>query len=425
MPFEGLGLNAHLLKAIKESGYTRPTPIQTAAIPPAMEGRDIIGSAQTGTGKTAAFLLPILHQMLLSKSKGGTRGLVLAPTRELAVQVDAQFRVLAKHAGLRSVAVYGGAAMDPQTRALRAGVDIVIATPGRLLDHLERGNLRCQQVGFLVLDEADRMLDMGFLPDIKKIIAAIPATRQTMLFSATMPSEIARLAKNILRDPMIVQVGGGDVMAKSIRHAAYPVPQHLKGELLLTLMRETEMPSVLIFTRTRQGADRLAHKLTHAGFLTGALHSDRTQSQRLATLESFRRGKVKILVATDIAARGIDVANISHVFNYDLPNTPETYVHRVGRTARAEASGDAITLVAPDEERALRIIERTLGPAIPRVKLPDFNYRAASTQGTHSPPPDSRPAARTRTDRRPTTSNSARRYSFKGTHVAPSSGKAR
>ena len=364
-------------------------------IPAAISGRDLIGTAQTGTGKTAAFLLPMLHQMILAGTRGVTRGLVLTPTRELAVQVEMQQRNLAKYTGIRSIAVYGGAAIDPQARALRAGIDIVVTTPGRLLDHIERGNARLGQVGFLVLDEADRMLDMGFLPDIKKIISTLPKKRQTMLFSATMPREIVHLAREILHDPASFHVGGDTRTAVGIRQAAYPVPQHLKTDLLLTLLRDTKMLSVLVFSRTKHGADRLAQILTRAGFRAGVLHADRSQSQRLASLNAFRHGRVQVLVATDIAARGIDVANISHVINFDLPNTPETYLHRVGRTARAEAVGDAFTLVSPEEERALRVIERTLGPAIPRVRLPDFNYRGLSTI-KNLPPALSEPESRSR-----------------------------
>ncbi len=394
MPFEGLDIHPHLIRAVHEAGYTRPTPIQTAAIPPALDGRDLIGTAQTGTGKTASFLLPMLHRMILSGTKGRALGLVLTPTRELAVQVETQLRSLGKYAGIRSVAVYGGASMETQTRALRAGVEIIIATPGRLLDHINRGNARLGQIEFLVLDEADRMLDMGFLPDIRKIILALPKKRQTMLFSATMPQEIVKLTREILSDPLSVHIGGEGRAAVGIRHAAYPVPQRLKVDLLLTLLRDTDMLSVLIFSRTKHGADRLVHTLTRAGFKAGALHADRTQSQRLNTLEGFRRGQIQILVATDIAARGIDVANISHVINFDLPSTPETYVHRVGRTARAEAMGDAFTLVSPEEERMLRSIEKSLGPAIPRVKLPDFDYRAASATTRLAPAPVSTDSAR-------------------------------
>lgn len=394
MPFEGLGLHQSLIKAIHESGYTRPTPIQTEAIPPALEGRDLIGAAQTGTGKTAAFLLPMLNRFILSPGSGKIRGLVLTPTRELAVQVETQMRSLGKHTTIRSLAVYGGMGMESQSRTLRRGVEVVIATPGRLLDHLQRGNAVLNHTEMFVLDEADRMLDMGFLPDIRKIISFMAKKRQTLFFSATMPGEIITLAKEILNDPLKIKVGGDVKTAVGIRHAAYPVPQHLKSEMLLTLLRDTAMLSVLVFTRTRMGADRVTRALDRAGFKSGALHSDRTQMQRLNTLDGFRRGTIQVLVATDIAARGIDVANISHVINYDIPNTPEAYIHRCGRTARADAVGDAFTLVAPDEERALRAIEKNLGPAIPRVKLPDFNYRAA-------PPPRAPSANRESAEDRP------------------------
>ncbi len=388
MPFDGLGLHADLVKAVHEMGYTRPSPIQAEAIPVALAGRDLIGTAQTGTGKTAAFLLPILHRMKLSpeSGKGGvTRGLVLAPTRELAVQGEVQLRKLAKYTGIRSVAIYGGSGMEPQRRALVSGVEIIIATPGRLLDHIKRKNAKLGQVTFLVLDEADRMLDMGFLPDIRKIVATLPKKRQTMLFSATMPGEIARLAGEILNDPMTIHVGGTTHAAVGIRHAAYPVPQHLKIDLLLTLLRDSSVVSVLIFIRTKHSADRLMQTLKQAGFAAGALHANRTQSERLRTLESFRNGQIQVLVATDIASRGIDVSNISHVINFDLPNSPETYIHRVGRTGRAEAVGDAFTLVTPGEEKMLRIIEKHLGPAIPRVKLPDFQYRAPTSSVRSAP----------------------------------------
>ncbi len=430
MPFEGLGLHNNLVKAIHEAGYTRPTPIQTAAIPPAMEGRDLIGAAQTGTGKTAAFLLPMLHRFMQSPGTGKVRGLILTPTRELAVQIEVQIRSLAKHVPIRSLAVYGGMGMEQQTRTLRRGVDVVMATPGRLLDHLTRGNAVLGHVEVFVLDEADRMLDMGFLPDIRKIIASLPKKRQTLFFSATMPGEIVALAREILHDPLKINVGGDVKTAAGIRHAAYPVPQHLKSEMLLTLLRDTKILSVLVFTRTRMGADRVTRVLDRAGFKTGALHSDRTQMQRLKTLEGFRKGDIQILVATDIAARGIDVANISHVINYDIPNTPEAYIHRVGRTARAETMGDAFTLVSSDEERGLRMIEKHLGPAIPRVRIPDFNYRAAPpvrAPGAHRGPDEgprrgafrqerARPNTSTRTSDGPGKPGAARR-SIRGVRV--------
>jgi ATP-dependent RNA helicase RhlE len=391
MPFEGLGLHPHLVKALRELGYTRPTPIQAEAIPAALGGRDLIGAAQTGTGKTAAFLLPILQGLILSPRPGRTKALVLAPTRELAVQVDDNFRQLAKHAPIRSIAIYGGVGMEPQIKALRSGVDVVIATPGRLLDHLRRGIAKLDQLEVLVLDEADRMLDMGFLPDIRKIVKVLPKKRQTMLFSATMPEEILQLSKELMRDPVKIKMGGDEKTPVGIRHAAYPVPQHLKTQLLLTLLRDAAMSSVLVFTRTKHGADRLAAVLERQGFKTGRLHANRSQSQRLASLNAFRLGHLQILVATDIAARGIDVEKISHVINFDLPNSPEGYIHRVGRTARAEAVGDAFTLVSQEEERALRVIEKKLGPALPRVKLPDFNYRALPPVRTPAPAGENHP----------------------------------
>ncbi|MBI1748090.1 MAG: DEAD/DEAH box helicase [Acidobacteria bacterium] len=376
MPFEGFGLHPQLVKAIRALGYTRPTPIQAEVIPAGLGGRDLIGSAPTGTGKTAAFLLPILQRMITGTPVGKTRVLVMVPTRELAVQVEENLRSLAKHASVRSMAIYGGVGMEPQVQALRSGVAVVLATPGRLLDHLRRGNARLDSLEVLILDEADRMLDMGFLPDIRNIIKTIPWQRQTMLFSATMSSEILQLAREILHNPLKFKVGGKEKTAVGIRHAAYPVAQHLKTELLLTLLRELAMPSVLVFTRTRNRADRLARMLERDGFKTGRLHASRTQSQRLAALKAFQRGHLQVLVATDLAARGIDVEKISHVINFDIPNTPEDYIHRVGRTARMEALGDAFTLVSPEEEKTLRLIEQSLGPALPRITLPDFNYRA-------------------------------------------------
>jgi ATP-dependent RNA helicase RhlE len=385
MPFEGLGLDPSLVKAIRDLGFTRPTAIQAEAIPPALGGEDVIGAAQTGTGKTAAFLLPVLQGILHAPRPGKTKALVLTPTRELAVQVEQHLRQLAKHVRVRSIAIYGGVAMQPQSKALRSGVDVVIATPGRLLDHMRRGIAKLNELDVLILDEADRMLDMGFLPDIRTIVKALPQNRQTMLFSATMPDEIIRLSKEMMRHPVKIKMGGDEKTPVGIRHAAYPVPQHLKTELLLTLLRDTAMSSVLVFTRTKHGADRLAGVLERQGFKTGRLHSNRTQAQRLASLNAFRLGRLQILVATDIAARGIDVENISHVINFDLPNSPDAYIHRVGRTARAETVGDAFTLVSQGEERALRAIEKQLGPALPRIKIPDFNYRASSAGRGQAP----------------------------------------
>jgi|SRR5579863_7137708 len=399
MPFEGLGLHPHLVRALRDLGFTRPTPIQAEAIPVALGGHDLIGASQTGTGKTAAFLLPVLQGMIALPKPGRTRVLVLTPTRELAVQVSENFRLLAKHVSARAIAIYGGVGMEPQIRGLRSGVEVVIATPGRLLDHLRRGFAKLDRLEVLILDEADRMLDMGFLPDIRKIVQVLPAQRQTMLFSATMPEEILKLSKELMRNPVKIKTGGDEKTAVGIRHAVYPVPQHLKTQLLLTLLRDTSMSSVLIFTRTKHGADRLAQVLEREGFRTGRLHANRTQSQRLASLDAFRSGQLRVLVATDIAARGIDVEKISHVINFDLPSSPEAYIHRVGRTARAEAVGDAFTLVSQDEEKALRLIEKKLGPAIPRVKLPDFNYRAAPAPRSHTPSSEHPPARFERTKR--------------------------
>ncbi len=374
--FEQFGLDPSLLEGIQAMGYTRPTPIQVETIPAAMTGGDIIGASQTGTGKTAAFLLPILHR-LITKPGAGTRALILTPTRELAAQIEEHRQTLGGTSGISGVAVFGGVGMEPQVQALRSGVQIVTATPGRLLDHMERRNVRLDRVEVLVLDEADRMLDMGFLPDVRRILAALPRERQTMLFSATIPPEIADLARDVLRAPRTIQIGRRAAPAAGITHAAYPVPQHLKTTLLLRLLRGEGMTSVLVFTRTKHRADRVARGLSREGFAVERLHSNRSQAQRTAALASFRAGRIQILVATDLASRGLDVELISHVINYDIPATPDQYVHRIGRTARAEAVGDAFTLFSPEEGRELVAIEKAIGRALPRVTLPDFDYRAA------------------------------------------------
>ena len=380
-PFNKFGLDERLLKAVTELGYERPTPIQDAAIPAAMRGGDIIGSAQTGTGKTAAFGLPILQRFLHENRKGHVlRALILSPTRELTAQIEAALKQYARHTKLRVTGVFGGVAISPQTRALRDGVDIVVATPGRLLDHLDQGNLKLDMLEVFVLDEADRMLDMGFLPDIRKILYYLPSKRQTMMFSATIPSEIAVLAKSMLHNPEHVQVGRTSSVAVGITHAVYPVAAHLKAYLLPAILKEVGIRSALVFTRTKRRADRLAKVLIREHVKIGVIHGDRTQKQREAALEGFRKGKFEVLVATDIAARGLDVEGISHVINFDVPGTPEDYVHRTGRTARAEHVGDAFTLVSPEEEYQMREIERHLGSALPRVALRDFNYNV--------PPPE-------------------------------------
>ena len=400
MPFKALGLHPLLVRAVREMRYTEPTPIQAQAIPAGLAGRDVLASAQTGTGKTAAFLLPVLHQ-LLALPRGETRALVITPTRELAQQIDDVCLGLAYHTPLRTGLLVGGAPMGPQEKALRAGVELLVATPGRLLDHMRHNQSRFDRLHTLILDEADRMLDMGFLPDLKRIIARLPAREQTLLFSATMPPVIARLAGEILRKPLAIQLGRRSAPAVGITQAAYPVAEHLKGPLLRHLLRNMDMPSVLVFTRTKQSAKRLARAIEGDGFKVAELHSNRTQSQRNRAMEGFRRGDYQVLVATNIAARGIDVDHITHVISFDVPNVPDDYVHRIGRTARAEAEGDAFVLVSPAEEKSLGLIERQIGQRLPRITLPDFDYTSAAparaggpsqrSRGQHPRPP-ARPA---------------------------------
>jgi ATP-dependent RNA helicase RhlE len=374
MPFKALGLHHLLVQAVREMRYSEPTPIQLEAIPVILKGSDLIATAQTGTGKTAAFLLPILHQ-LLDLPRGVTRALVITPTRELAQQIDEVCLGLAYHTNLRVGILVGGTAMGPQEKALRAGVEIVVATPGRLLDHMRSNQVRFDSLHTLVLDEADRMLDMGFLPDIKRIVARLPAREQTLLFSATMPPMIAKLAQEILRNPQMIQIGKRSAPAVGITQAVYPVAEHLKATLLRYLLRHTEMPSVLVFTRTKQWAKRLTRAIAADGFKVAELHSNLTQPQRNRAMDGFRRGDFQVLVATNIAARGLDVDHITHVISYDVPNVPDDYVHRIGRTARAEAEGDAFVLVSPAEEKSLERIERQIGQRLPRVTLPDFDYK--------------------------------------------------
>ena len=371
--FESLGLNPALLKAVVELGYEHPMPIQAKAIPPVMEGKDLIGCAQTGTGKTAAFLLPLLHRFM-GQPKGGTRVLVLEPTRELAAQVEEDFRDLGRHTHLKAGTVYGGVGFSPQTHALRSGFEFIIATPGRLLDHMERGNAKFDGLQVFILDEADRMMDMGFMPDLRRIIQRIPKRRQTLLFSATIPAEIERLSREILHDPVQIDVGRRPTPAAGITHAVYPVAQNQKTSLLTLLLRSPGMTSVLVFTRTKHRADRLADQLKVRGFSVTAMHGNRSQGQREDALRDFKANRVQVLVATDIAARGLDIDDVTHVINYDVPNTPEDYVHRIGRTARAEATGDAFTLVSFEEQAAMQEIEKSLAQTLPRVTRPDFAY---------------------------------------------------
>ncbi|HUO51131.1 MAG TPA: DEAD/DEAH box helicase [Gemmatimonadaceae bacterium] len=370
--FAALGLAPALLKAVEDAGYEVPTPIQAKAIPLALAGRDVIGLAQTGTGKTAAFTLPIVQRLMGGPRR--TRCLVLAPTRELCLQVKESFVKYAKHSGLKIAEVYGGVALGPQERALRAGVDVVVATPGRLLDHLERENVVFDDLEVLVLDEADRMLDMGFMPQINRILAQLPKYRQTLLFSATMPPEIEALARKFQRKPTVVQIGRRSEAVNTVVHAVYPVPKDRKTALLVELLKKDGMDSVLVFTRTKHGADRVVRHLEKAGIEADAFHADKSQGQRTAALSAFKDGKTKVLVATDIAQRGLDIAGISHVINYDVPAQPEDYVHRIGRTGRAAATGDAFTFMAPDEIGTVRLIERVLGTPIPRVSVPGYDF---------------------------------------------------
>ncbi|MDQ6738667.1 MAG: DEAD/DEAH box helicase [Gemmatimonadota bacterium] len=372
LTFADLGLKADVLHAVEDAGYTHPTPIQAQAIPLALEGRDLIGLAQTGTGKTAAFTLPIVNQLLGGPNR--VRALVLTPTRELAVQVDESFRKYAMHSGIKVLAVYGGVALEPQTKALKKGVDVVIATPGRLLDHIERQNVVFDDLEVLVLDEADRMLDMGFAPQINRVVAEIPKYRQTLLFSATMPPEVEALARKYLRKPHVVQVGRRSMAASGVTHAVYPVPRVRKTQLLTELLKDKALDSVLIFTRTKHGADRVVRDLRTAQIEATAMHGDKTQKERTKALEDFKSGKIRVLVATDVAQRGLDISGITHVINFDVPQEPEDYVHRIGRTGRAASSGDAYTLMSPDEIAMVRTIERVIGQEIPRISVPGYDF---------------------------------------------------
>jgi ATP-dependent RNA helicase RhlE len=376
MNFQKLGLHPDLLRGIHELGFTRPTPIQESAIPPALEGRDVLACAMTGSGKSAAFLLPIV-QRLMTKKRGVTRCLILTPTRELAAQIAEHLKELAVHTPVQGASVFGGVGMGPQEHALRSGVDVVVATPGRLLDHMRHAYAKLGGLEVLVLDEADRMLDMGFLPDIKKIVARLPSRRQTLFFSATMPPQIAKLAHEMLVKPASIDIERRSMPAVGITQAVYPVKQHRKTALLIALLRGEGVESVLVFTRTKHRANKLALQMQRNGIRVDRIHGNRSQNQREKALDDFKRGKFQALVATDIAARGIDVAALSHVINYDVPATPEDYIHRVGRTARAELTGDAFTFVAPEEESDLRAIEKKLEKRLPRVTLPAFDYEAA------------------------------------------------
>lgn len=375
MQFSDLGLAPELLKAIDEQGYTEPTPVQEKAIPPILLGRDVMAAAQTGTGKTASFTLPMLQRLKgfastsMSPARHPVRALILAPTRELAAQVEDSVKTYGKHIALRVASVYGGVPIDPQTAALRSGVEILVATPGRLLDHIQSKTVMFHAVTFLVLDEADRMLDMGFLPDIKRIIALLPTARQTLLFSATYSDEIRALARQWLRDPVQVEVARNTV-TETVTHTVFKVDSRYKRDALVNLLRERDMNQVLVFCNTKIGANRLAYRLQKDGLGAAAIHSDRTQSERMQALAEFKEGKVRILVATDIAARGLDIEQLPFVVNFDLPSNAEDYVHRIGRTGRAGLQGEAISLVTPEDSEYLAAVEKYIGQKLKYLQLP-------------------------------------------------------
>jgi len=376
MPFSKLGLPPTLINGVKAMGYVDPTPIQLRAIPVVLTGGDLIASAQTGTGKTAAFALPVLARLDKHQPRG-PRVLVLEPTRELAAQVETAFRDFGRFTDIRATVVHGGVGYGRQRSEIQTGTDIVVATPGRLMDFLNEGTLRLGGLQILILDEVDRMLDMGFVKDVKKIIGMCPKERQTLFFSATVPPEIEEVARFALRNPVRVEIGVARTVNKSVTHAFYPVNAGQKFDLLIALLEQTEFHSCLVFSRTKHGADKIARKLKAANHSVAVLHANRSQSQRVEALEGFKSGKYEVMVATDIAARGIDVAGVSHVINYDIPANPEDYVHRIGRTGRAMAVGDAFTLTTPEQATEIRDIERFIGQKVPQLKLEGFPYGAA------------------------------------------------
>lgn len=410
MSFDSFHLHPQVAAGITSAGYVEPTPVQSQCIPLIMEGRDVMGLAQTGTGKTAAFVLPILHR-LLQGPRGRVRALIISPTRELAEQTHQAFTTIGALTGLRSVTVYGGVDITAQVRNLRNGVDIVVCCPGRLLDHLDQGTVNLLKLEVLVLDEADRMFDMGFLPDVRRLLKGLPAGRQTLLFSATMPDDVRSLTHEFMRNPVTIQINHSTPV-ETVSHALYPVEPHLKGNLLKELLRRTDAESVLAFTRTKNRAARVAEQLARAGYAAGCIQGDLSQYQRQAALDGFREGRFNILVATDIAARGIDVAGISHVINYDMPDTTDNYIHRIGRTGRASHNGDALTLITREDEDMVRSLERILGYRLERRKIEGFNYNSPAPgdcptgRFTHHPRtgrawPQRRPKARPPTRRQP------------------------
>ena len=384
MNFKCFNFHPKIAAGIIDAGYNQPTPIQAETIPKILQQRDVMGLAQTGTGKTAAFVLPIL-QHLMRGQRSKVRALVVAPTRELAEQIHTTFFQLGQHTGLRSITIYGGVGINSQITGLRRGAEIIVACPGRLLDHIKRKTIDLSHLETLVLDEADRMFDMGFLPDIRRIIKSLPVQRQSLLFSATMPNEVRLLTREVLNDPVNVQV---DTVAPAttIRHALYPVAQHLKTDLLMQLLQKTDTQSVLVFTRTKHRAKRLGEKLGKSGYRASSLQGNLSQAKRQAALDGFRNGKIQILVATDIAARGIDVSSVSHVINYDIPDTADAYIHRIGRTGRAARSGDAFTMVTQEDRGIIRTIERMLGSRIEQRLIEGFDDgKIYPTEREHRP----------------------------------------
>ena len=384
--FNRFGLHAEVLRAIKDLEFTKPTPIQSDAIPHALAGRDLLACASTGSGKTAAFLLPVIER-LRKQPRAGTRALIITPTRELAAQIVEHAHALAKHTKVRAAAIYGGVGMKPQEDAFRRGTDIIVATPGRLLDHMQYNYVRFEKLEVLVLDEADRMLDMGFLPDIKRVLRALPpsTSRQTLFFSATMPAPIVELSRELLNKPATINIERKSAPAKGITQALYPVPQKLKADLLVELIGRGDIGNVIVFTRTKHRANRLFEKLERSGITATRMHGNRSQAQRTEALAGFKSGKYQVLVATDIAARGIDVEALDHVVNFDPPASPEDYIHRVGRTARAEATGDAFTFFAPEESPQIKAIERAVGRKIEQRTVKGFDYNAHTEEKLEIP----------------------------------------
>lgn len=410
MSFNAFKFHPHIAACFPVLGYTTPTPIQAKAIPPVLEGLDVMGLAQTGTGKTAAFVLPILER-LLRGPRGKVRSLIIAPTRELAEQIHVAIGDMGARTHLKSCTIYGGVSINPQIQKLRAGVDIVVACPGRLLDHMAQKTINLARLEVLVLDEADRMFDMGFLPDIRRIIQQLPTKRQTLMFSATMADDIRRLANEVLRNPVTVKIGHA-VPVHSVSHALYPVEQHLKTALLMELLKQTDTESILIFTRTKHRAKRIGEQLAKAGYRAASLQGNLSQNKRQDALDGFRNGFYQILVATDIAARGIDVSHISHVINYDVPDTTDAYTHRIGRTGRAAKTGDAFTFVCPENEPFIKSIERVLGEKIERRLLKGFDYKkSAPARDVEFARPPREPRRRTqpKTDRAPARGGSSMR----------------